>query len=88
MVLVPSLIKSTCLLFLKEVPQPEFITKPEIQWTDEERRNYKEYEKKVKELSEEKEKYKKVQTPFYLLVFFWFIDLFIQFSSCFCCHPL
>ncbi|XP_036430574.1 cilia- and flagella-associated protein 43 [Colossoma macropomum] len=42
-----------------EVPQPEFMAKPELQWTDEERRNFKEYEKKAKELREEQEKYRK-----------------------------
>lgn len=48
------------LFLFKEVLQPEFIVKPELQWTEEERRSYKEYEKKVKELSEEQEKYRKV----------------------------
>ncbi|XP_022540288.2 cilia- and flagella-associated protein 43 isoform X1 [Astyanax mexicanus] len=43
-----------------EVPQPEFMTKPEVQWTEEERRSYKEYEKKTKELREEQEKYRKI----------------------------
>ncbi|KAF4090507.1 hypothetical protein AMELA_G00052090 [Ameiurus melas] len=42
-----------------EVPPPEFIVKPELQWTEEERRSYKEHERKVKELSEEQEKYRK-----------------------------
>ncbi|XP_072534295.1 cilia- and flagella-associated protein 43 isoform X2 [Salminus brasiliensis] len=42
-----------------EVPQPEFMTKPEVQWTEEERRSYKEYEKKAKELREEQEKFRK-----------------------------
>ncbi|XP_055758385.1 cilia- and flagella-associated protein 43 isoform X1 [Salvelinus fontinalis] len=43
-----------------EVPQPEFIvSKPDIQWTEEEKKIYKEYEKKAKELSEEQEKYRK-----------------------------
>ncbi|KAJ8013989.1 hypothetical protein DPEC_G00035570 [Dallia pectoralis] len=43
-----------------EVPQPEFIvSKPEIQWKEDEKKIYKEYEKRVKELSEEKEKYRK-----------------------------
>ncbi|XP_039994475.1 cilia- and flagella-associated protein 43 [Xiphias gladius] len=44
-----------------EIPPPEFIlTKPDIHWSEEERKVYKEYEKKTKGLSEEKEKYKKV----------------------------
>ncbi|MCI4376303.1 hypothetical protein PGIGA_G00187010 [Pangasianodon gigas] len=42
-----------------EVPPPEFIDKPELQWTEDERRSYKEYERKIKELSEEQEKYRK-----------------------------
>lgn len=36
------------------------MTKPDIQWSEEEKKVFKEYEKKAKELSEEKEKYKKV----------------------------
>uniref|UniRef100_A0A6Q2YD26 Cilia- and flagella-associated protein 43 n=1 Tax=Esox lucius TaxID=8010 RepID=A0A6Q2YD26_ESOLU len=43
-----------------EVPQPEFIvSKPDIQWKEDEKKIYKEYEKRVKELNEEKEKYRK-----------------------------
>ncbi|XP_016149573.1 cilia- and flagella-associated protein 43-like [Sinocyclocheilus grahami] len=42
-----------------EVPQPEFMSRPEVQWTEEERKSFKEFEKKAKELSEEKEKYRK-----------------------------
>ncbi|XP_034008505.1 cilia- and flagella-associated protein 43 isoform X1 [Trematomus bernacchii] len=43
-----------------EIPPPEFVlTKPEIQWNEEEKKVYKDYEKKTKELTEEKEKYKK-----------------------------
>ncbi|XP_697139.4 cilia- and flagella-associated protein 43 [Danio rerio] len=42
-----------------EVPQPEFMSKPEAQWTEEERKSFKEFEKKAKELSEEQEKYRK-----------------------------
>ncbi|KAF3841998.1 hypothetical protein F7725_023949, partial [Dissostichus mawsoni] len=43
-----------------EIPRPEFVlTKPEIQWNEEEKKVYKDYEKKTKELNEEKEKYKK-----------------------------
>ncbi|XP_053188578.1 cilia- and flagella-associated protein 43-like [Scomber japonicus] len=47
--------------FLKtEIPPPEFVlTKPDVQWSEEEKKVYKEYEKKSKELSAEKEKYKK-----------------------------
>uniref|UniRef100_UPI003AAA87D7 cilia- and flagella-associated protein 43 n=1 Tax=Centroberyx gerrardi TaxID=166262 RepID=UPI003AAA87D7 len=44
-----------------EIPQPEFVlTKPDIQWSEVEKKVYKEYEKKTKELSEEQEKYRKI----------------------------
>ncbi|XP_030012526.1 cilia- and flagella-associated protein 43 [Sphaeramia orbicularis] len=44
-----------------EIPPPEFVlTKPDIHWTEEEKKAYREYEKKSKELHEEKEKYKKI----------------------------
>ncbi|XP_040905777.1 cilia- and flagella-associated protein 43 [Toxotes jaculatrix] len=44
-----------------EIPPPEFVlTKPDIHWNEEEKKAYKEYEKKTKDLSEEKEKYKKL----------------------------
>ncbi|XP_026164299.1 cilia- and flagella-associated protein 43 isoform X5 [Mastacembelus armatus] len=44
-----------------EIPPPEFVlTKPEVQWSEEEKNVYKEFEKKTKSLSEEKEKYKKL----------------------------
>ncbi|KAK2824393.1 hypothetical protein Q5P01_021568 [Channa striata] len=44
-----------------EIPPPEFVfTKPEIQWSDEEKKVHKEFEKKTKELNEEKEKFKKL----------------------------
>ncbi|XP_029304967.1 cilia- and flagella-associated protein 43 isoform X2 [Cottoperca gobio] len=43
-----------------EIPPPEFVlTKLDIHWSEEEKKVYKEYEKKTKDLSEEKEKYKK-----------------------------
>ncbi|XP_051508041.1 cilia- and flagella-associated protein 43 [Myxocyprinus asiaticus] len=42
-----------------EVHQPEFLSIPEVQWTEEERKSFKEYEKKVKELSEVQEKHRK-----------------------------
>ncbi|XP_037639094.1 cilia- and flagella-associated protein 43 isoform X1 [Sebastes umbrosus] len=48
-------------LLKMEIPPPEFVlTKPEIHWSEEEKKVYKEYEKKTKDLSEEKEKYKKL----------------------------
>ncbi|XP_030603266.1 cilia- and flagella-associated protein 43 isoform X2 [Archocentrus centrarchus] len=44
-----------------EIPPPEFVlTKPDIQWSEEEKKVFREYEKKAKELSEEKEKHKKL----------------------------
>uniref|UniRef100_F7FJ43 Cilia- and flagella-associated protein 43 n=1 Tax=Monodelphis domestica TaxID=13616 RepID=F7FJ43_MONDO len=43
-----------------EIPLPEFAkSKIDAIWTEEERKQFKEYEKKVKELNDEKEKYKK-----------------------------
>ncbi|XP_028458704.1 cilia- and flagella-associated protein 43 isoform X2 [Perca flavescens] len=43
-----------------EIPPPEFVlTKLDIHWSEEEKKVYKEYEKKTNDLSEEKEKYKK-----------------------------
>uniref|UniRef100_A0A087YD43 Cilia and flagella associated protein 43 n=1 Tax=Poecilia formosa TaxID=48698 RepID=A0A087YD43_POEFO len=43
-----------------EIFPPEFsLTKPPIQWSEEEKKVYKEYEKNFKELTEEKEKYKR-----------------------------
>uniref|UniRef100_A0A7N6ANC1 Cilia- and flagella-associated protein 43 n=1 Tax=Anabas testudineus TaxID=64144 RepID=A0A7N6ANC1_ANATE len=44
-----------------EIPPPEFVlTKLDIHWSEEEKKAYKEFEKKTKDLNEEKEKYKKV----------------------------
>ncbi|XP_032346883.1 cilia- and flagella-associated protein 43 isoform X2 [Camelus ferus] len=41
------------------IPQPAFMAKPETLWSEEERKKFKEYEKKVKELNEERDKYRK-----------------------------
>ncbi|XP_076691131.1 cilia- and flagella-associated protein 43 [Callospermophilus lateralis] len=41
------------------IPQPAFMIKPDALWTEEERKQFKEYEKKVKELNEERDKYRK-----------------------------
>ncbi|KAM7072607.1 cilia- and flagella-associated protein 43 isoform 1-T1 [Molossus nigricans] len=41
------------------IPQPAFMAKPDAVWTEEERKQFKDYEKKVKELNEEREKYRK-----------------------------
>ncbi|XP_077604592.1 cilia- and flagella-associated protein 43 [Crocuta crocuta] len=42
-----------------EIPQPAFMAKPDAMWSEEERKQFKEYEKKVKELNEERDKYRK-----------------------------
>ncbi|KAG7463025.1 hypothetical protein MATL_G00190910 [Megalops atlanticus] len=42
-----------------EVPQPEFMSRPMVEWTEDDKKNFKEYEKKAKELSEEQEKHRK-----------------------------
>ncbi|XP_034989894.2 cilia- and flagella-associated protein 43 isoform X2 [Zootoca vivipara] len=44
----------------KEIPAPAFTVKPEGLWNEEEIKQYKEYEKKVKELNEEREKHRKI----------------------------
>ncbi|KAL2769304.1 cilia- and flagella-associated protein 43, partial [Daubentonia madagascariensis] len=41
------------------IPQPPFMAKPDAVWTEEERKQFKDYEKKVKELNEERDKYRK-----------------------------
>ncbi|XP_066211577.1 cilia- and flagella-associated protein 43 isoform X2 [Saccopteryx leptura] len=41
------------------IPQPAFMAKPDALWTEEERKQFKDYEKKVKDLNEEKDKYRK-----------------------------
>ncbi|KAM9618738.1 cilia- and flagella-associated protein 43 [Trichechus inunguis] len=41
------------------IPQPAFMTKPDAVWSEEERKQFKDYEKKVKELNEERDKYRK-----------------------------
>ncbi|XP_008588224.1 PREDICTED: WD repeat-containing protein 96-like isoform X1 [Galeopterus variegatus] len=41
------------------IPQPDFMAKPDALWTEEERKQFKDYEKKVKDLNEEKDKYRK-----------------------------
>ncbi|XP_077439060.1 cilia- and flagella-associated protein 43 isoform X2 [Vanacampus margaritifer] len=47
-------------LLKAEVAQPEFVlAKPNNQWTEDEKKQFKEYEKKVKELDTEKDKYRK-----------------------------
>ncbi|KAJ8789491.1 hypothetical protein J1605_022018 [Eschrichtius robustus] len=41
------------------IPQPAFLSKPDALWSEEERKQFKAYEKKVKELNEERDKYRK-----------------------------
>ncbi|KAI5277499.1 Cilia- And Flagella-Associated Protein 43 [Manis pentadactyla] len=41
------------------IPQPAFMAKPDTLWSEEERKQFKDYEKKVKELNEERDKYRK-----------------------------
>uniref|UniRef100_H0UV81 Cilia- and flagella-associated protein 43 n=1 Tax=Cavia porcellus TaxID=10141 RepID=H0UV81_CAVPO len=41
------------------IPQPAFMAKSDALWTEEERKQFKDYEKKVKELNEEKDKHRK-----------------------------
>ncbi|XP_021086318.2 cilia- and flagella-associated protein 43 isoform X2 [Mesocricetus auratus] len=41
------------------IPQPAFMVKADALWTEDERKQFKEYEKKVKELNEERDKYRK-----------------------------
>ncbi|XP_067995516.1 cilia- and flagella-associated protein 43 isoform X1 [Melanerpes formicivorus] len=43
-----------------DIPPPSFISKPERIWNDEEKEIFREYEEKVKQLEEEKEKYRMV----------------------------
>uniref|UniRef100_A0A8D2IPN9 Cilia- and flagella-associated protein 43 n=1 Tax=Varanus komodoensis TaxID=61221 RepID=A0A8D2IPN9_VARKO len=43
-----------------EIPAPSFAAKEEALWNEDERKIYKEYEKKVKELNEEREKHRKI----------------------------
>ncbi|XP_044924463.1 cilia- and flagella-associated protein 43 isoform X6 [Mustela putorius furo] len=41
------------------IPQPAFMAKPDALWSEEERKQFKDYEKKVRELNEERDKYRK-----------------------------
>ncbi|XP_052533882.1 cilia- and flagella-associated protein 43 isoform X1 [Tympanuchus pallidicinctus] len=42
-----------------DIPPPYFISKPEDEWNDQEKKIFRKYEEKVKELNEEKEKYRR-----------------------------
>ncbi|KAM5244540.1 cilia- and flagella-associated protein 43 isoform 2-T2 [Hipposideros larvatus] len=41
------------------IPPPAFIVKPDAVWSEEEKKQFKDYEKKVKDLNEERDKYRK-----------------------------
>ncbi|XP_016009940.2 cilia- and flagella-associated protein 43 isoform X2 [Rousettus aegyptiacus] len=41
------------------ISQPAFMAKPDAVWSEEEKKQFKDYEKRVKELNEEKDKYRK-----------------------------
>ncbi|XP_019580633.2 cilia- and flagella-associated protein 43 [Rhinolophus sinicus] len=41
------------------IPPPAFIEKPDALWSEEEKKQFKDYEKKVKDLNEERDKYRK-----------------------------
>ncbi|XP_075712589.1 cilia- and flagella-associated protein 43 isoform X2 [Rhinoderma darwinii] len=43
-----------------EVAQPSFFSKAETEWTEDEKKHFKDYDRKCKELNEEKEKYRKI----------------------------
>ncbi|KAM5172544.1 cilia- and flagella-associated protein 43 [Mantella aurantiaca] len=43
-----------------EVPGPGFLSKTEAEWTEDEKKQFKDYDKKCKELNEEKDKYRKI----------------------------
>lgn len=48
--------------FCQDVTVPSFMTnKPQDEWSEEEQKAAKEYERKVKELNDEREKYRKVR---------------------------
>ncbi|XP_072196068.1 cilia- and flagella-associated protein 43 [Excalfactoria chinensis] len=42
-----------------DIPPPSFISKPEDEWSDHEKKIFRKYEEKVQELNEEKEKYRR-----------------------------
>lgn len=56
------------------------MSKPDTQWSEEEKKVYKEFEKKNKELSEEQEKYRKVKDLFMILFYYDKYD-FLLFSD-------
>lgn len=54
------LFKHFILQYFQDIPPPDFLSRPEDLWTEEEKKVFEEYEKKVKELDEEKEDYRQV----------------------------
>ncbi|PIO25818.1 hypothetical protein AB205_0161410, partial [Aquarana catesbeiana] len=52
-----------------EVPSPGFLAKTEAEWTEDEKKQFKEYDKKCKELNEEKDKYRKEELKISNLLF-------------------
>ncbi len=55
------------LFFFQDVPIPAFMqNKQEEEWSEEEKKLVQEYEKKVRDLNEEREKYRKVKLLFIL----------------------
>ncbi|GAA6112216.1 cilia- and flagella-associated protein 43-like, partial [Tachysurus ichikawai] len=51
-------VKKEHILRMEVPPAPEFMVKPEVQWTEEEKIVYKEHERKVQKLREEQKAYK------------------------------
>ncbi|KAK2501805.1 hypothetical protein MC885_003251, partial [Smutsia gigantea] len=56
------------------IPQPAFMAKPNTLWSEEERKQFKDYEKKVKELNEERDKYRKEELKINNLVYSLLLD--------------
>lgn len=50
----------------QDIPQPVFMTtKPEEEWSEDEKRLVQDYQRKVRELNEERDKYRKVLLRFF-----------------------
>lgn len=54
------LFKHIFLQYFQDIPPPSFISRPEDLWSEEEKKTFEDYEKKVKELNEDKEEYREV----------------------------
>ncbi|XP_073210542.1 cilia- and flagella-associated protein 43 isoform X3 [Lepidochelys kempii] len=57
-----------------EIPPPPFVSKPDTLWNEEEKKVFKEFEKKVKELNEEREKYRKEELKINNLLYSLLLD--------------